>query len=214
MRKKLKYFAVFLLVLVISRLFLFEVYAVNQNSMLNTYNSGDRVLILKNFYSKKTNDILIFTREDEDIIKRCVGLPGESIKIINGNFYINNTLVPKPSTSILKNYSEIDIFTKSYIYYAYGENWTLSNFGNYVIPKRGMKIRVTPKNISLYENVINQDIDGTLDKKRWKNKSVYTFVNNYYFLVGDNRTQSIDSRVFGPVKESSIRGKVILDLKR
>jgi signal peptidase I len=170
MRKKIIYIALFIFVLIMLRIFLFEIYVINQNSMKNTYKTGDRVLILKNFYSIKHNDVLIFKHDNENLIKRCVGLSGESLKIINGNIYSNNVLISPPPKGILKNKpeSEIDVFTKSDIYFTFGTNWTLNNFGSYLIP------------------------------------------NDYFFLVGDNRAESIDSRIFGAIKKSDIKGKVIL----
>ena len=82
--KKIIYTLLFLFVLLILRVFFISIYTIDQNSMNNTYNNGDHVLLIKNLYKIKRNDIVIFNRENEDLIKRCIGLPGDSIKISNG----------------------------------------------------------------------------------------------------------------------------------
>ncbi|MCT3745951.1 signal peptidase I [Chryseobacterium arthrosphaerae] len=215
MKKKVIYFIFFLLILMVLRLFFIEVYTINQSSMKNTYGNGVRVLILKNLYTLKQNDIVIFKRNKENLIKRCIGMPGDSIKIINGKIYLNNKFVSPPPSAILKYSSDIDIFTKSDIYYNYGRNWTPYNMGAYKIPKKGMKIILTPEIISLYQNLINSEVNNNFNvtnNKNWKNNKYYTFQNDYYFLVGDNRAGSIDSRTFGPINILDLKGKVILSL--
>lgn len=215
MKKKVIFFILFFLVLIVLRLFFIEVYTINQSSMKNTYGNGVRVLILKNLYTLKQNDIVIFKRNKENLIKRCIGMPGDSIKIINGKIYLNNKFVSPPPSAILKYSSDIDIFTKSDIYYNYGRNWTPYNMGAYKIPKKGMKIILTPEIISLYQNLINSEVNNNFNvtnNKNWKNNKYYTFQNDYYFLVGDNRAGSIDSRTFGPINILDLKGKVILSL--
>ncbi|ATL42166.1 MULTISPECIES: signal peptidase I [Elizabethkingia] len=215
MKKKVIFFILFLLVLIVLRLFFVEVYTINQSSMKNTYENGDRVLILKNLYTLKQNDIVIFRRNKENLIKRCIGLPGDSIKIINGKIYLNNKFVSPPSSAILKYSSGIDIFTKADIYYNFGRNWTPYNMGAYKIPQKGMKIKLTPEIVSLYQNLINSEVNNNLNltnNKNWKNNKYYTFQNDHYFLVGDNRAGSIDSRTFGPINILDLKGKVIISL--
>ncbi|WP_078769252.1 signal peptidase I [Elizabethkingia meningoseptica] len=215
MKKKTIFFIFFLLILLVLRLFFIEIYIVNQNSMKNTYENGDRVLILKKLYTLKQNDILIFRQNKGNLIKRCIGLPGDSIKIIDGKIYLNNKFISPPPSAILKYTSDIDIFTKADIYYNYGRKWTPYNMGAYRIPKKGMKIILTPEMISLYQTLINSEVNNnfnTTNNKKWKNNDYYTFQNDYYFLVGDNRAASIDSRIFGPVNILDIKGKVIISL--
>lgn len=206
--KKIIYFFLFISLLILSRVFIVAVYTVNQDSMNNTYNSGDHVLLLKNFYNINRNDILIFDHDNENLIKRCIGLPGDSIKIVKGEIFVNNQLVKNPQRAIVNSNYKNDIFTESLIYNSYGSNWNPTDFDYFLIPKRGTKIIFNHINKSLYENLIKLDNS----ELSIQNQSYYIFKNDYYFLIGDNRGASIDSRFFGPIKLSNITGKVIFPM--
>lgn len=210
--KKIIGYTVFFLCLIILRIFLFEIYSVSQSSMKNTYQRGDRVLIIKNFYSIKQNDILVFRHDNENAIKRCVCLPGDTLRILKGSVYSNNVVLNNPKKAIIENAANDDVIARSNIYFAYGTNWTLNNFGPYIVPKKGMKVSLTPDNVLIYGQIIRKDSlkSDAMVSKRESSGNFYTFQNDYVFLVGDNRMLSRDSRVFGPIAVSDIKGKVIL----
>lgn len=94
------------------------------------------------------------------------------------------------------------------------KHWTLDNYGPFTIPKKGMKINLTPENYALYGEIIkkyeNPNIKEIAGKIFIDNKStiIYTFQENYYFMMGDNRKGSMDSRYWGLVSEKNIVGKV------
>jgi len=95
--------------------------------------------------------------------------------------------------------------------------WNRDNFGPLYIPKKGDVLEMNEKNVLLYEKYItryedNEDAfvkDGAL---YIENKKVdrYTFKQNYYFMMGDNRHNSLDSRYWGFVPEDHIVGKALL----
>jgi len=97
-------------------------------------------------------------------------------------------------------------------------NWSMHNFGPIVIPKRGMKIDLNRKNFKLYEKVINKNekqnicFENGLFFKDGTIISSYIFKQNYYFVLGDNRQISTDSRSWGFIPEEDINGKAILVL--
>lgn len=96
--------------------------------------------------------------------------------------------------------------------------WNVDNFGPLWVPRKGGTIKLNAENILKYRRVIEvyeghtfeiRDnavlIDGSLADS-------YTFTQNYFFMMGDNRHQSLDSRYWGFVPETHILGKPILIL--
>jgi len=95
-------------------------------------------------------------------------------------------------------------------------NWTSDNFGEVWVPKKGKKLQLTPANYSVYERVIRVYENNQFEMKNGQfilngqPVTSYTFKMDYYWMMGDNRQGSQDSRYWGFVPEDRIVGKAWL----
>ncbi|MEX1191741.1 MAG: signal peptidase I [Brumimicrobium sp.] len=214
----------------------------------------------------------------ENYIKRCIGIAGDSIEIVDGQVYVNGGEAPIfkyqnlqyqvsnvsiPSEHVMKskyglekrrdyngnimnltqtekqmlkenypdatfqlnnpkrkNASEMDASEKvnnlNYYPKSFETHNTVSNFEKFWIPKKGKTIELNPHNVMWYERVITAyELHDFVEKDGkyfidGEEATTYTFEMDYYWMMGDNRYNSADSRVWGFVPEDHIVGKASL----
>lgn len=155
--------AVFIIVFIV-RQYLFANYIVNGESMMPTIEEGNRLLVNKielEFRSPERFDLIVFhANENEDYIKRVIGLPGDTIEYENDQLYVNGEAVDEP---YLDEYKE-----------------------------------------ALVEGQLTEDF--TLQEKTGQK----TVPEDHYFVLGDNRRHSYDSRHIGFINQKEIVGIVNL----
>ena len=139
--KEVLSYVIIILVVVLIRTFVGTPVKVSGTSMYPTLNGKEIMILYKMDRKYSRNDIVVIKTEHGDIIKRVIGLPGETISIENSSIYINSRKIKD---------------------------------------KHGKGVT------SDYKKIVLKD--------------------NEYFCLGDNRENSMDSRVYGPFKDTDIKG--------
>jgi len=190
------------------QLWIADVCLIPSESMENAILAGDRILVSKvgcDVFSR--NDVIIFNHPDESgvqLVKRCVGLPGDTVTVCDGIVYINCEAITTPATVKMSATDYPVEFPLRSL------EWTINNYGPVVVPAKGLSVLLDSANINLYRHLIR--IENIFRMERDPEVSVehYTFKTDCYFVLGDHRNNSIDSRYWGFVPEEAIIGKAVL----
>jgi signal peptidase I len=177
------------------------------------------------FRDVKRGDVIVFVfpgyRDEvmpEDFtfyLKRCVGLPGDTVRVVNRVLYVNGSAMPLPrnmhfSFPRIANPNAVDdrIFPK-------GAPWNEDNYGPLVIPKKGMVVPLDVANIEEWDTFIRREghtvqVEGDLVKIDGKAATQYTVERDYLFGMGDHRDNSLDGRYWGFIPRENLVGTPLI----
>lgn len=87
--------------------------------------------------------------------------------------------------------------------------WTLDDFGPLTLPYKGMEMNLTETNSLVYGRLLSEE---GVDLQKDGGRNVHTFLNDYFFVMGDNFHDSEDGRYFGPLREDLLIGRASMVL--
>lgn len=173
----------------------------------------------------RMNDVVVFDfpgerdeikpREIVSYIKRLIGEPGDTIKIINRIVYVNGKAMENPENSYFTSEVQGTNVVSSRLF-PKGCGWNEDNYGPLRVPKKGDILKITPSNFEGWKIFIQREAHTlrlTSDNKVFideKETSDYVVERDYYFMMGDHRTNSSDSRFWGFVPRELIVGEAML----
>lgn len=182
------------------------------------------------FKEPKSKDIVVFEypgdrdqlRPDElgvNYVKRCIGTPGDTIQIIDKVVFVNSKEFWIPSHIKYlnpylkpKEYIEPRIFPK-------GMPWNEDNYGPLIVPKKGYIVKLNIENVEQWRTIIDReygkrvvDIKGNVVTIEDIPVTSYSFKKDYFFMMGDNRDDSADSRFWGFVPRDMVVGEAFITL--
>lgn len=175
-------FTLFLALILISRWLIWSPVTVDGHSMDPTLQDKERLIMLRTEHLKRF-DIVVAGEVDQSgkeklIVKRIIGLPGDTIRYENDQLFINDQATDEPYLTEYLALFKKDKLQETYSYDAY------------------------------FQSLAKEAEAFTLDASGGANFTV-TVPEDHYFLLGDDRLVSLDSRRTGGMPKDAIQGKVV-----
>lgn len=174
----------------------------------------------KGFTSPQKNDVIVFNWPNYKslynassniygtfLVKRCAATGGDTILLVN-----DRPIAGLKKFDIENSFDALNLFPHDSTL-----DWTIDHYGPLLVPQKGMILKVNSMFSKLYSDVLLYEENYTCigNDSVFPNGTKfdqYAFKEDYYFMIGDNFYNSIDSRHWGFVPKKNIHGKVVMVL--
>lgn len=147
-------------------------------------------------------------------IKRCIGLPADTVVMLGNEVFINGARLSLPRHA--KQNGSVSHWQRTQRLFPGGSSYSDGRYGPIIVPKMGDTISLDSQTIYQWRWLIAQEGHTiTFDEEKkilldGQRTDSYVIQQNYYFMLGDNRDNSLDSRYWGFVPESNVIGEALV----